>query len=255
MIKLFVLDLDGCVSEPYVTPDWKALTKIRELNQKSRTEEAIPPVTICTGRPLPYAEAVAQWLDIRLPFVFESAGLFDLENSRVVTGLDGSKEEGIKGIREMKRWIRDEILPEFPKSMLEFTKMMDAGVISPASNEISDIYEKVMEVTRSYYPGLEVHRTEVSVNILIRGNNKYRGVELLGERLDVKFEKMAYIGDSEGDIPALEVISRPYAPSNAIERVKQIAEVIPFRSTRAVLEAYRRIIRKNSQASAGRNGS
>lgn len=242
MIKLFILDLDGCVSEPFVSPDWEAITKIRELNIKSRENDSIPPLTLCTGRPLPYAEAVAQWLDIRLPFVFESAGLYDLEKNRVITGLDGHNEEGMDSILEMKAWIRNQILPKFPKSMLEFTKMMDAGVVSRDKKEIDAIYDQVMDVTGSQYPGLEVHRTDISVNILIRGNNKYRGVELLGERLNVAFEKMAYIGDSEGDIPALEAVARPYAPSNAIERVKQIAEVIPLRSTHAVLEAYRQII-------------
>ncbi|MEX0994912.1 MAG: hypothetical protein WD599_05245, partial [Balneolaceae bacterium] len=111
MINLFILDLDGCVSEPYKTPDWESITKIRELNRRSRETDHIPPVTLCTGRPLPYAEAVAQWLDIRLPFVFESAGMYDPDKNRVVTGLDGSKEEGMDSILEMKAWIRNQILP------------------------------------------------------------------------------------------------------------------------------------------------
>src|SRR5690625_6841963 len=72
MIKLFVTDLDGCISYPYRTPNWDAIQEIRDLNIASRSNPEIPPLTICTGRPHPYAEAVAQWLDVRLPFVFES---------------------------------------------------------------------------------------------------------------------------------------------------------------------------------------
>ena len=74
MIKLFVTDLDGCVTDPFITPDWEAFSGIRELNLKSELDPSIPKLSICTGRPMPYAEAMAQILGIRIPFVFESGG-------------------------------------------------------------------------------------------------------------------------------------------------------------------------------------
>src|SRR5690625_6436425 len=75
MIKLFVTDLDGCISYPYRTPNWEAIQEIRDLNIASRSIPEIPPLTICTGRPHPYAEAVAQWLDVRLPLDRKSTRL------------------------------------------------------------------------------------------------------------------------------------------------------------------------------------
>ncbi|MEX2601303.1 MAG: HAD hydrolase family protein [Balneolaceae bacterium] len=245
MIKLYVLDLDGCISEPFKTPDWTSVSKIRELNRRSRDDERIPPLTICTGRPLPYAEAVAQWLDIRLPFIFESAGLYDWETNLVETGLNGRLESSMELINEAKSWIRDVILPDHPGVMPEFSKMMDAGIVSPDRDQIRAVSGKIVEKVHSDYPGLEVHRTDVSVNILIRGNNKLQGVNLLSGRLQIGQKEMAYIGDSEGDIPALQRVGFPLAPENAIGRVKEIATVLPFQTTRAVLEGYEMIIERN----------
>ncbi len=50
MIKLFITDLDGCISMPFIPPKWDAIRKIIGLNQQSRTDLKIPPLTICTGR-------------------------------------------------------------------------------------------------------------------------------------------------------------------------------------------------------------
>jgi HAD superfamily hydrolase (TIGR01484 family) len=249
MIQLFVLDIDGCITHPFQTPHWESISEIRELNRQSRNRKEIPPLTLCTGRPMPYAEAVAQWLDIRLPFVFESAGLYHWEGNRIQTILDkGAKSENgrlLKPIEEIKKWLTEQVLPEYPDIILEFSKIMDAGVVSPDREQIDRIYEQIMEHTRSHYPDLEVHRTEISVNTLLAGNNKGTGFRLLSDELGIPFENMAYIGDSEGDLPALEKVKMPFAPSNAIDRVKNVAEVMPFETSQAVLEAYKRIIETN----------
>ena len=256
-VQLFVLDIDGCISHPFQTPNWEAISEIRNLNRRSRSEEHIPMVTLCTGRPLPYAEAVAQWLDIRSPFVFESAALYNPAANRVETEVDADEDAGeadlhegseiLIPVREMKQWLRKEILPHYPGTALEFTKMIDAGVVSPDKQQILEIYELIMTHVRSNYPELEVHRTDISVNILLAGNNKGRGIEMISRELDVPLEQMAYIGDSEGDLLPLKRVGMSFAPLNAIDRVREISEVMPYETSEAVLAAYRKIIRRNRE--------
>lgn len=248
MINLFVLDIDGCVSYPFKTPDWESITEIRNLNISSRNSDQIPSLTLCTGRPHPYAEAVAQWLDIKLPFVFESAALYHWEGNRVQTILDGSNGPSLEPIREIKKWLSDAVIPNYPEMILEFSKMMDAGVVSPDREEINQIYKEIIEHTDRHYPELEVHRTEISVNILLAGNNKMTGFELLSKETGIPLREMAYIGDSEGDLLPLRSVNMPFAPSNAIRRVKKVAEVIPLETSRAVLEAYKTIIERNRKS-------
>lgn len=255
MIKLFVLDIDGCITHPYEPPHWESISQIRELNRKSRTTREIPPLTLCTGRPLPYAEAVAQWLDIQLPFVFESAALYKPESNQIRTALNRNGQfmgngDALRPIREFKEWLVDDLLPGFPDVMLEFSKMMDAGVVSSNRDQIDRIYDLIIRQVRDNYPELEVFRTDVSVNTLLAGNNKGKGFDLLSRDLEIPVSEMAYIGDSEGDLLPLRRVAMPFAPINADEEVKEVAEVdvIPLETSEAVLEAYKKIIQKNLES-------
>ncbi|WP_340102658.1 HAD family hydrolase [Rhodohalobacter sp. 8-1] len=244
MIKLFVTDLDGCISFPFKTPTWSAVNSIRELNEQSGDDSTIPPITICTGRPFPYAEAVGQWLNIRHPFVFESAGLYHWDGNRIETALD-DHEETLAPIKEARNWIIHDILPNYPNAILEFTKMMDAGIVCPDESVIDEIHELALQRIPEIDPNLEIHTTEISINILMPGNNKLQGLKLLGKSLNVGLNEMAYIGDTGGDAVALKEVKMPFAPSNARKVAKDLATELPFEATEAVLEAYRRVIAYN----------
>lgn len=245
MIKLFVTDLDGCISYPFQTPKWDTINEIRELNVRSRSEKNIPSLTICTGRPYPYAEAVAQWLDIRLPFVFESAGLYIWEGNQIETALNGH-DGALKPIWEMKEWIKKEIEPVFPTAKLEFAKMMDAGIVCPDITVVGEIFTLVEKKILADYPDLEVHSTDVSVNVLMPGNNKLQGMKLLSRKLNISLDEIAYIGDTSGDIEALKNVKLAYSPANAIRAVKEVTHNLSTKTTEAVLEAYQQIIELNS---------
>lgn len=244
MIKLFVTDLDGCISIPFKTPTWSAINSIRELNELSLDDSSIPPITLCTGRPFPYAEAVGQWLNIRHPFVFESAGLYHWEGNRIETALK-DEDETLAPIREVRDWIIKEVLPNYPNAILEFTKMMDAGIVCPDESIINEIYEHALKHIPQIDPDLEIHTTEISINVLMPGNNKLQGLKLLGKTLDIRLDEMAYIGDTSGDAVALKEVKMPFAPSNARQVAKDVAVELPFEATEAVLEAYRRVIEYN----------
>lgn len=245
MIKLFITDLDGCLSYPFEPPAWELLGSIRELNRKSLNDETIPPLSICSGRPLPYVEAVAQLLDVRVPVVFESGGMYELASNRIFQ--NGTfDEEAQESINTLKQWLRDVIITRFPDGMLEFTKMMDAGFVHPKAEAVKEAFPVIKKFVEERYPRFEVHRTDVSVNIILTENNKRAGIGKICHKLGIKPEEVAYIGDSGGDIPALEIVGRSFAPSNANVQVKEIVdEVISKEATRAVLEAYRRVIEMN----------
>ncbi len=246
MIKLFVTDLDGCISHPFKTPKWDTINKIRELNLLSRTDEAVPPLTICTGRPYPYAEAVAQWLDVRIPFVFESAALYIWEGNRIETALE-SHDGALEPIRKMKKWIQKDLLTSFPTAQLEFTKMMDAGIVCPDKDVVQKMYPVMREKVEADHPELEIHTTDVSVNILMPGNNKLQGMKLLAEKVGVELSEIAYIGDTGGDVPALKNVKLAFSPKNATRAVKDVTTNLDVETTDAVLQAYQNVIELNRE--------
>jgi len=241
MIKLFITDLDGCLTKPFHTPDWDHISEIRKLNALSREDDTVPPISICSGRPLPYVEAVAQWLDIRVPVVFENAGLYELStyNIEVAPVFDErAKEE----VADLKSWLRSEIIPRYPGMELEFFKLMDAGLIHVDKEVIDDAYPRIVDHISDAFERFEAHKTDISINIILKENNKRDGIRMLCKSLDIEPSEVAYIGDSSGDIPGLQLVGHAFAPKNAISPVKEVAEEVDFEITEAVVEVYRRII-------------
>ncbi|MDZ7714585.1 MAG: HAD-IIB family hydrolase [Balneolaceae bacterium] len=249
MIKLFVTDLDGCLSEPFEVPNLQTLSKIRALNELSAADESVPPLTLCTGRPQPYAEAVAQWLGIRLPIIFESSGLYKLKDNQIILPPEFS-DETKNQIAELQLWIREEIIPQFPGMELEFAKQMDAGVIHRDKEIIAQAYEQIQAYVLKNYPDFEVHKTPVSINTMLSGNNKRKGLEQLSHHIGVDLDDIAYIGDTSGDIPALEIVGYSFAPKHADEKVKEICRVLDFKETEVVLELYKLLIEANKDTKA-----
>lgn len=246
MIKLFITDLDGCLTKPFSAPDWNLLSEIRKLNWQSKSDNCIPPLSICSGRPMPYVEAVAQWLNIDIPVVFENAGLYMLSsNSPSFAAVFDDEAE--REVADLKKWLQSEIIPGFDGMELEFTKKMDAGLIHLDRSVIEEAYAVVSEYVQDHYPLFEVHMTDVSINIILKENNKKRGIQMLCDQLELDPGEVAYIGDSSGDIPGLSLVGHPYAPSNAAESVKKVAEVIDLPVTKAVLEVYNRVVKYNER--------
>lgn len=245
MISLFVLDVDGCITEPFVTPDWATISRIRELQRLSVTDATIPELTLLTGRPYPYAEAVAQWLDIRKPFVFESGGgLFDpithtLQFSPNFT--DEIKAEQL----EIRAFVEKELLTVYPGVNPEFTKHTDVGLVSLHTPHILDLFERAKKYVTDNHPNFEVHMTPVSINIICKYCHKGEGLEHISRYTGIALDAMAYIGDTSGDIKALQRAGKPFAPANAIPEVHAISESLSQETTKGVLEAYELLIAAN----------
>lgn len=247
MIKLFITDLDGCMSDPFITPNWEAFSQIRQLNLNSSAENAIPPLTICTGRPMPYAEAMAQVLGIRLPFLFESGGgMYDVVSNTLSWNPALTKERE-QEVLEIKAWAKELFLDKFPSCIPEFTKFTDIGVINPDIKVIYEIKEIAKEYIEKNYPHFEVHFTEVSINIILKKANKGHGIRWICDHFGYELDEVAYIGDSSGDVPGLSIVGLPFGPANAADSVKNVpgVTITNEKSTKGVLEAYHAIIKAN----------
>lgn len=247
MIKLFISDLDGCVAHPFVSPDWKAISRIKELNNLSKSDSAIPPLTICSGRPMPFVEAISQWLDIRFPALFESGGgIYDLKTNEL-TWNPHFDDAARATILEIKDWMKKHLISKFDGTIPEFTKFTDAGIINPEKSQITLMHKEIVNHVHKNYPRFEVHDTDVSVNVILKKTNKAEGLKFLCNMLDLNLEEVAYIGDSSGDVEALKIAGKSYAPINAGSFVKETANMVTGEATFGVLEAYEDLIEFNTR--------
>jgi HAD superfamily hydrolase (TIGR01484 family) len=249
VIRLFVTDLDGCLSHPFQPPAWEALLALVRLHAQRPGDPSIPALSICTGRPLSYAEAVAQWLGVTTPILFESgSGMYDPVANRVLwaPGIDARTEAALMRLR---RRIHGDLVARFPGTVAEFGKQKDVGVTNPDARVIASLLAAVTELVREDGSAeVEIHHTAVSVNVIPRAANKGAGLAWLAEHLDVPLAAMAYVGDSGGDISALRRAGMAFAPANAVDEVKAVATVTGGEATAGVIEAYQAVIAHNRRA-------
>ena len=92
-ITIYACDIDGCLAAAdHAAYDLDALGKMAAYNASSGSDEAIPKLTLVTGRPQPYAEAFSQLLAIDLPYSFENGA-------------------GLATRRPYRAWLRDDLPP------------------------------------------------------------------------------------------------------------------------------------------------
>lgn len=245
MIKLFITDLDGCISMPFIPPKWDVISELKELNQKSKSDPTIPPMTICTGRPMPYAEAVYQWMGMYKPFLFESGGgVYDMNENKLHwhPTFDEQRE---RELFELKAFLKENFIEKYPNTIPEFAKFTDSGIINQTPKVIHEMYPQIKKYVEDNYPNFEAHYTDVSINVISKSTNKGEGIRFLCELLDIDLSEVAFIGDTGGDRPGLEIVGMPFAPSNGKDTVKEVSDVMDGEDAIAVLQAYKKVIDYN----------
>jgi len=249
-IKYFVLDLDGCVSEPFKSPDWTLLSQLRELSDLSHSDPHIPQLSICTGRPAPYTEAVGQWLNIQLPVIFEAgAGMLDLKTQNVLFN-PALPEDALPIINIMMQYIQD-LKQRYPQIQPETSKTLDAAFTCEDQALILELLPEFSEYVATHCPRLCVHATDISISALWPQANKGSGLRWLCDQLDTSLEQVAFIGDTSADVPAIELAAIGFTPKNGKAINQQKADIVTKSEyTQSVIDAWQQLIAHNKKLSA-----
>jgi len=244
-IEYFLVDIDGCVTDPFSSPDWALISQLRALSDRSHSEIHVPRLSICTGRPAPYTEAVGQWLNIQVPVLFESgAGMLDLSNQQV-TWNPQLAVNSLAISAEVKAYIQ-RLKLDFPELQPESSKQIDAGFVCADHAKMKQLAVIFSQYIKQHFPMFEVHTTDISISAIWPCANKGSGLEWFCEEMKVNPKSVAFIGDTSGDIPALERAGISFAPQNANFQNKQVADyVTQSASTAGVAEAWQQLIAHN----------
>lgn len=241
-IKVLVADIDGClVAVRHASFDLNRVAEIAALNRNSAVDPVVPALTILSGRPQPYVDALMQVFDIRQPAIFENgAGLATRFPYR--SRLEPDVERGLADLKKL-----ESILAGQSDIALQLGKVASLSVFPLAEADgITFIEARLAELITRHDLKLHIDPSHVCVNVLVPGIDKALGVAWLAEVLGIKTSEMAGIGDSVGDIGWLERCALSCAPVNADERVKKMVSYVSAkRDIEATLEFYHLIIESN----------
>ena len=250
MIRLFLADIDGCLSEPYRPFDLAGFARLRAWAERAETDDRWPRLGICSGRAYAYVEATAQALGLSGPALFESGGgRFDLPTATIAwnPALTPETERALDRVREF--FLR-EIVAGAPAISLDYGKRAQAGIVSPNLGEcvtfLPAAHQIVSHVQQETGVALQPFSTPWSIDVVPAELTKVQALKWVAEQEGLDMDEVAFIGDSDGDMGAMEAAGLGFAPANADVSVQAAADVVTDGELVAgVGEAYVLCLREN----------
>jgi hydroxymethylpyrimidine pyrophosphatase-like HAD family hydrolase len=215
-IRVYACDIDGCLAEPgHAAYDLGRLHAIAELNRASASDPTVPVLTLVTGRPHPYVDAVMQTLDVRLPASFENgAGLATRHPYRAwLLPEAGAGREALRRMIEIVE-ARDDVF-------LQMGKVASLSVFAyDRERPLHDLADGLQRLVDEHDLALDIDPSTDCVNVLPPGVDKAVGFRALCAAAGVEAEAVAGIGDSVGDLPWLRLCGISVAPLVSADAVR-----------------------------------
>jgi HAD superfamily hydrolase (TIGR01484 family) len=236
-IRLIVFDIDGVISPGEAAAlDLDLLERLAGMNRRARADSTRPAVTLCTGRPAPYVEVMLQAIDGHLPGIFENGtGLYVPETYRFLPHPRLPNGTGFKAVR---RALEDGLVQtgrayfqpgkEYTLTLFAFDPAETDRLIGWASAALGPLRETVDLVS-----------SVSCINVLPRGVDKGRGLEFLAEHTGYNPAEILGVGDSEVDLPFLDLVGYSAAPANAVPEVRRLVHYV---APRPAVEGVRDIL-------------
>ncbi|MBA3035104.1 MAG: HAD-IIB family hydrolase [Desulfobacterium sp.] len=226
MIKLIVCDIEGCLTPGKGKPlNLDALKAIRQYNRESKKQKQVPPITLCTGRSLPYVEAMMQAIEGYIPAISENGAClyYPAEDDYQLHPLITPQTK--KQMAEAKNIIHEEIITNF-KAKFEWGKDFVISINPPQNILINDFFKIVQDILERHSIDVNITHSASAIDITPKGIDKFTGLQFLLEKLQMGPEEIAGIGDTKGDFPVLKNVGFSAAPNNATNEVKQIVNYV-----------------------------
>jgi len=225
-----ICDIDGCLGpESHGPLDAPRLAELAEYNRLAHEHGDRPVVTLCTGRPLPYAEAVARLIGTKtLPVVCEMGVWLWHADTNVFDPDPGITPEHVRVVREAQAWIEatfGRANPSGPVSQ-QPGKMCSISLYHPDTAYLKSLEPVLVEAfERKGWP-FRVSSTWHWINIDLAHVSKATGIERFMAHTGLTRDRLAGIGDTMGDLAIREHVEHFACPANADERLRAHADLV-----------------------------
>ncbi|MGB0866437.1 MAG: HAD family hydrolase [Granulosicoccaceae bacterium] len=225
-MKGFVFcDIDGCLNLHKNTPfDLPRLMQVRELVPQLAAKGV--GFALCTGRPQPYAEAMAQLLGLETPLVCEGGAMVYEplgDNYRPMASADSVRAiTALQADLQASGLLRDTLYFEVGNA---YSLCLTGPAISGQSQTGIRAQMERLKAQYADYPVSWSHST-TSIDITPVDINKGSGLRAICADYNVPLARTAGIGDSNGDVGMFQTTARGYCPDNASDELKLLAAYV-----------------------------
>ncbi len=232
-----ICDIDGCLTpETSEAMDADALAELARWNRDAIREGDRPIVTLCSGRPEPFVEAMCRMIaNTRLPAIAENGvWLYHPDTNRYERD-PGITHEHLDAVHALESWVHKELAPR--------------GVtVQPGKSCSVTLYHEDTAYLRSLVPMLQtacrvcawpfrVSMTLLYINCDLEFVSKATAVRRWIAHTGIERKNLLAIGDTAGDLIVRDEVAWFACPGNAQDEVRARADFVAGgREIRGVLE-------------------
>jgi hydroxymethylpyrimidine pyrophosphatase-like HAD family hydrolase len=243
MIRLVVIDVDGVISPGEGVPfDVAVLQRLAECNNCARNDPRHPAVTLCTGRPAPYVEALVQALHGFYPAIYEhGAGLYVPEpyGFQAHPALTPAVQTQLLHLQT----VLHNALVATDLATIQPGKVASLSLFARPGIPLADVTRLADRLAHQSGDTFLVEEGVSCVNVMVRGLDKAEGVRWLARQTGIPMQHMAGVGDAAGDVPFMQLVGWSAAPANALAAVKRMAHYTsPYENGPGLLDILARLL-------------
>jgi hydroxymethylpyrimidine pyrophosphatase-like HAD family hydrolase len=223
---LVVCDIDGCLTPEKPSPfDAEALARIAEYNRVAEERRDRPAITVCTGRPQPYAESICRLLgNMAVPCVAEN-GVWLYHPGTNDYRMDPAITEGHLGaVHEAEQWMRQHLATD--GFTIQPGKSASVSLYHPDRERLLAFVPRVEDICREKGWPFRVSTTWSYINIDLTHVSKATGIARLLEATGLSCERIAGIGDTQGDAFIADAVAYFACPANAEDAIRKRADYV-----------------------------
>lgn len=219
-----ICDIDGCLSPESSGPmEAGLLAEIAAWNLEAQATGDRPVVTLCSGRPQPFAEAMCRLIGNRsLPIVAEN-GVWLYRPDRNEYERDPAiSVEHLRMVAEARGWVERELGPR--GVVMQPGKEASISLYHPDTEFLKSLEGPVRAALGANGWKFRVSMTWLYINCDLEHVSKGTGLDRLVKQAGLRKERLAGIGDTLGDVPIRDRVAWFGCPANADERLKGRAD-------------------------------
>jgi len=240
---LIVSDIDGCLQpESNTAMDLASLTQIAEWNRTAAQTADRPMITLCSGRPQPFVEAMCKLLaNLRVPCIAENGvWMYDPRTNDYLMDPTITRDH-LAAVREAADWLHHEFAPRGVSQ--QPGKAASISLYHPDPEFLKSIGPRIETAFNSRGWPLRVSMTWFYINCDLKHISKATGMQRLLKILGLAPARVAGIGDTMSDLAIREHCAWFACPANAAPQIKAHADfVAPSPEAHGVIEILDQLI-------------